>query len=464
MNEAVLILDCGASSVRAVAVDFQGKVLAKEALPNATRPSPENPHWHLWPLEEILSKLGTCSRALKARLPQLTVKGLAITSFGVDGAFLDEQGRLLYPVISWKCPRTQALMQDFEEGFGGFEALQALSGLGRFSFNTVYKMAWFQKERPDILEKAKTWLFMPSLLARHLGASYFTDRTMAGTSALYSVKQDQFCPEILKKLSLDASVFPPLKEIGEAVGTLNAQGASLLGLKEGLPLFSAGHDTQCALLGSGAGQGQAVLSSGTWEILMCRTDKVHIPALTAYPASTCELDAETGLLNPGLQWLASGAIEWVRKTWYSPETPYEKLIAEAASWEPGAGGLRFSKDFFLKQKGALEGLSPTCEAGQVFRACLEGLALVLKDQLSALETLAGLEPKELIMVGGGTQNALWNQLKATALQRTLLVLEEPETTVLGAACGVLKGLGLYSSLEEARKAFSPRYKVWEARS
>ncbi|MEA7609699.1 hypothetical protein ONJ23_26030, partial [Salmonella enterica subsp. enterica serovar Virginia] len=46
--------------------------------------------------------------------------------------------------------------------------------------------------------------------------------------------------------------------------------ATDIGLPAGVPVISAGHDTQFALFGAGAQQGEPVLSSGTWEILMVR--------------------------------------------------------------------------------------------------------------------------------------------------------------------------------------------------
>ncbi len=40
-NDVVVVLDCGATNVRAIAVDTQGKVVAKGVLPNATQPAAE---------------------------------------------------------------------------------------------------------------------------------------------------------------------------------------------------------------------------------------------------------------------------------------------------------------------------------------------------------------------------------------------------------------------------------------
>ncbi|MDI8106898.1 hypothetical protein MJN85_29075, partial [Salmonella enterica subsp. enterica serovar Anatum] len=40
--------------------------------------------------------------------------------------------------------------------------------------------------------------------------------------------------------------------------------------------------------------------------------QVDTSLLSQYPGSTCELDSQSGLYNPGMQWLASGVLEWVR--------------------------------------------------------------------------------------------------------------------------------------------------------
>lgn len=63
--------------------------------------------------------------------------------------------------------------------------------------------------------------------------------------------------------------------------------------------------------GSGADRDQPVLSSGTWEILMVRSTQAHLAPEDYADGATAEFDAEPGLLNPGLQWLGSGIIEWV---------------------------------------------------------------------------------------------------------------------------------------------------------
>ncbi|SUX70904.1 L-fuculokinase [Citrobacter freundii] len=45
-QDVILVLDCGATNVRAIAVDRQGKIVARAATPNASDIATENSAWH----------------------------------------------------------------------------------------------------------------------------------------------------------------------------------------------------------------------------------------------------------------------------------------------------------------------------------------------------------------------------------------------------------------------------------
>ncbi len=138
-QDVILVLDCGATNVRAIAVDRQGKIVARTSTANASDIAAENSAWHQWSLDAILQRFADCCRSLSSALSECVVRGITVTTFGVDGALVDAQGKLLYPVISWKCPRTAAVMETIER-FISPRQLQTLSGVGAFSFNTLYKL------------------------------------------------------------------------------------------------------------------------------------------------------------------------------------------------------------------------------------------------------------------------------------------------------------------------------------
>ena len=336
-QEVILVLDCGATNVRAIAVNRQGKIVARASTPNASDIAMENNTWHQWSLDAILQRFADCCRQINSELTECHIRGIAVTTFGVDGALVDKQGNLLYPIISWKCPRTAAVMDNIERLISA-QQLQAISGVGAFSFNTLYKLVWLKENHPQLLERAHAWLFISSLINHRLTGEFTTDITMAGTSQMLDIQQRDFSPQILQATGIPRRLFPRLVEAGEQIGTLQNSAAAMLGLPVGIPVISAGHDTQFALFGAGADQNEPVLSSGTWEILMVRSAQVDTSLLSQYAGSTCELDSQAGLYNPGMQWLASGVLEWVRKLFWTAETPWQMLIEEARLIAPGADG------------------------------------------------------------------------------------------------------------------------------
>lgn len=469
VNDVVVVLDCGATNVRAIAVDVSGKIVAKSAVPNATQPAAENPAWHIWSLDEILGKFSRCCAAIRNDLNETEhrIVGLTVTTFGVDGALVDADGELIYPVISWKCPRTGGPMDNIRRYIDP-AMLQQISGVGHFSFNTIYKLIWLKENRPDTLDRATSWLFISSLINHRLTGVFSTDRTMAGTSQLFDLSQGCFSDEILKGVGISASLFPALVNPGQVIGVLQKDAAQLLGLPAGLPVTSSGHDTQFALFGSGAAMDQPVLSSGTWEILMARTAQVDTVSLAGFSESTCELDSAAGFYNPGLQWLASGVLEWLKDTcWKDIDNSkvYDQMIAEASAVQPGCDGVRMLPGLLMGPDGvgggSYSGLSIASSRGHLYRAALEALSAKLAHQLHELERICGFTASQLILVGGGSKNKLWNQIKANALKMPVRVVAENEITVLGAALYGFFGLGYYPSPEDARAVVQHEYQVFE---
>ncbi|MFB2962693.1 L-fuculokinase [Aeromonas jandaei] len=463
-QDVVIVLDCGATNVRAIAVGKQGQIIAKAAVANATQAAAEDSHWHQWSLDEILQRFKVCCEQLAPQLSGLTVCAITVTTFGVDGALVDRQGQLLYPVISWKCPRTVAVIEQVHRYIDP-ELLQRESGIGHFSFNTLYKLIWLKENQPELFAQAHAWLFISSLINHRLTGRFTTDRTMAGTSQLLDLKRECFSTTILDAIDVPASLFPTMVEAGEIIGPLQGALATFLGLPEGIPVIAAGHDTQFALVGSGAAVNQPVLSSGTWEILMVRSQAVDTATLPAITGSTCELDAQTGLFNPGLQWLASGVLEWVRQLYWPGASDYQQMIDEATAIPAGCDGVRMSPNLLANAErigqGTFSGLSLDTTRGHLYRAALEALAMVLKKQLGQLEQIGQFNTDRLLLVGGGSRNPLWNQIKADVLGLPVLAIDEPETTVLGAAIYAMAGSGVHPDVDAARQAIITHFTTFE---
>ncbi|QPB41994.1 L-fuculokinase [Rodentibacter haemolyticus] len=454
----VLIFDCGATNLRTIAIDQYGKIVAAHHLPNKTKQGLESPDYHIWDFEEIWQKLLHCTQQTLSRLKEMTIPlseviGIGVTTFGVDGTMFDKQGKQLYPVISWKCPRTQMIMQRLEH-YLDVQKLYQRNGVGQYAFNTLFKLLWLKENQPTLYARMDKFLFISSMITYRLTGNLTTDRTMAGTSMMTNLSSGDWDQEVLQVLGLTPDRFPPMLNAGEQVGVLNATLTEQLGLSP-IPVISCGHDTQFAVFGSGAALHQPVLSSGTWEILMART---HIaePDIAFIPQGlTTEFDAQSNCFNPAVQWVGSGVMEWVGRMFFSDvmnsERYYETMIREAEQQAVGSGGIFAGGCFSELHKGTLYGLSMHCQRGQIYRAMLEYMALRLKQGLTVLQQVSHFQAESVICVGGGSKNRLWNQIRADVLNLPIEIVDVSESTVLGAAMFVFTALRVYPNVETAQR-------------
>lgn len=455
----VLCLDCGATNVRSILVNEKGELVAKASRPNSTDTGSENAQYHVWNADRILKQLAECTHEILPKVDAAQIKGVTITTFGVDGALVNAQGELLYPVISWKCPRTAEVMKNISK-YLPQSKLNEISGVGEFAFNTIYKLIWLKENRPELLEQAHAWLFISNILAHRLTGVMATDRTMAGTSQMTDLATGDWSEEILGTLGIRKDLFPPMVNAGDVIGHLTPGACELLGVPNAVPVVSTGHDTQFALFGSGVKENQPFLSSGTWEILMLRTAQAKLDAEDYAAGATVEFDSKQGLLNPGLQWIASGIIEWVKATCYNGEN-YDTMDAEAAAISPGCDGVKLIPNFLPSDAtpGSIEGLILGRTRGHIYRAAMEALTYRLKSRLEKLEKVGGFKATELLLVGGGARNKIWIQMRADILGLPIWVSTVSESTVLGAAMYALAGAGIYESPEAARDAIGISYET-----
>jgi xylulokinase len=94
------------------------------------------------------------------------------------------------------------------------------------------------------------------------------------------------------------------------------------------------------------------------------------------------------------------------------------------------------------------GLTWAHTAAHLWRALLEGVALeyaIYRQVLLSLHT--GLKLAEVRVTGGGEKSALWNQLKADALNTPVMHISRSEGAPLGSALLAGYGVGLIKDLD-----------------
>ena len=459
-----IVMDCGSTTTRVVAVDAKGQLLAQAGERSGPSPQPDGQKgWMVWDLDALWRRLGRLSRAVCRQIDPRRIAAVTLTTWGADGAPVAADGSPTYPPICWQCPRTQAAAAAITEKVSAWNLFRA-TGYQVISFNTLLRLIWLREHAPKALDGARAWMMMAGLLSYRLSGEMSIDYTGASTMMAMDLGRRAWSPRLLRLAGVDASFFPRFVESGEAIGTVTARASRATGIPAGTPVTAAGHDTQFAPIGSGARPGEAILSTGTWEILMAR-----VPEFTPNRAGfdggiIIEADALPGLFDPQLLMMGSGVLEWIARHFYHDihrsAALYPTMIADAASHGPGAGGVAVVPSFVAgtgptKRYGTLGtvlGLTIATERGQVYRAALEGLSCQLQLAIEMLEAATGFSPRGIRVVGGGSKNGLWNQIRADVTGLPVTTIEQKEATVLGAAICAFVGTGVYSSVEAAQKA------------
>ena len=471
-EDMVLVLDCGSTNIAAVAVGPQGRPAASHNAPNGPVPQRDGHEgWLVWDVDDLCGKLSSLSRSICSEVGADNVRAVTVTTWGADGAPVRKDGTLSYPPVAWECPRTASISQAVSPERA--RRLYEITGYQVISFNTLFRLMWLRRNAPEALDDAEKWMMMPGLLSYRLCGEVSMDATSASTMMALDLKQAQWSDELLQEAGLDESFFPPIMYPGTVIGHVTGGAARETGIPEGTPVVAAGHDTQFAPIGSGAKADEAVLSSGTWEILMLRTTEFRPDDVGFAEGLLTELDAVRGLYDPQLLMMGSGVLEWVRENLYAEVDErgraYETMIQEASKVKPGAGGVMMIPSFVPDTgparkhgtQGTLVGLGLTSTRGHIYRAALEGLACQMKEALRILTAATGFEPKGIRLVGGGARNELWNQIRADVTGMPVLVTEHKEATVVGAATAAWVGAGRFATLEEGQEALATQTVVVE---
>jgi L-fuculokinase len=466
----VLVYDCGSTNIRVAAVNEYGEIVSQKNIHNSAKSQPGGkPGWMIWDVDEIWRKLCILTREVLQTIDKRKLCSLIVTTWGADGVLIKENGELAYPTISWQCSRTLDVINEVTDQIDPYEVFK-ITGYQIIPFNTLFKWIWMRKYAPEAFRTAYTFLMMPAYFSFKLTGEMHVEPTDASTTMAVDSAKRKWSPEMLALAKLDESFFPEWKEPGDVAGYVTEDASEETGLPKGLPVIVGGHDTQFAIALPRASWDEAILSSGTWEILAVRT-KYYQPTKEAFENGVViELDLEKNLWNPQFLMIASAVLEWIRKMLFSEvsDKPYEVMVNEAMGISPGSDNIIFLPSFFPRSgptakynvPGGLLGLNLSVTRGHIYRAALEGLSYQLRLAIELMENSFNIKLDNVWVVGGGSKNELWNRIRSDVLSRKIIVSRFTEATVLGAALTALKGIGLYKNLDEAKSSLDYQEKIY----
>lgn len=423
------------------------------------------PTWAEQDPDEWTAAVGRACRRLLADVPEgaSAVRGL---SFGsqLDGMVMtDTAGTPVRPAMIWMDRRAEAQAADLAERMAPADFYRAV-GANLDSSHAVFKALWVRDEEPEAW--ARTAHLMPpgTYVLRHVSGTFAVDHSNASSLALLDPRTREWSPAALEATGIDASMLPALGPGTQPAGSLTPAFAEASGLDVATVVTMGCGDEMAATLGAGVfAPGDVCDVVGTAEpVCAASAEPREDPTMLVECHPHADPDAWL-LENPGF--VSGGNLRWWRDQFAPIERDaeavglgdaYDFLSSEASHIEPGADGLVFlpcmqgamAPEWNGAARGVFYGLTLAHTRDHMTRAILEGSAFALRDILTAMRD-AGLDVRQLTIVGGGAKGPLWRQIKADVTGLPVRVPVSVETTATGAAILAAVGSGLYGSVADA---------------
>jgi len=474
--DALLALDQGTSSSRALVFDRSGRLLAL-AQRELTQHFPQ-PGWVEHDAEEIWAGQLACAREAlanaRAKAP-VNVAAIGITNQRETTVLWDRAtGRPLHRALVWQDRRTAPLCEQLKAQ--GLEPLvRERTGLLLDPYFSATKLRWLLDHVPGARDRAArgelAFGTIDSWLLWQLtgGRVHATDVSNASRTLLFDIHRGVWDAELLAAFDIPPQLLPEVRPSAGVFGQAEAFG---------MPIAGIAGDQQAALFGQAAlAPGQAKNTYGTGCFLLMHTGtQARTSTQGLVTTRAAQIDATAQYALEGSVFVGGAVVQWLRDGLRAIGGSGEvQALAESV---PDAGGVMFVPAFAglgapywrPDARGALLGLTRGTTQAHIARAALESIAFQSAAVLAAMNADVGEAARlaELRVDGGASANDLLMQFQADLLGIPVLRPRVIETTALGAALLAGLGTGLYASPDEVGeiwqldRAFEPRMSRDEA--
>jgi D-ribulokinase len=454
MSEAVWIgVDLGTQSVRALAVDDNGRPLATSSRPltgsrSGNRHEQDPAAW--WDL--TADALAELSDSLRGR----HIRAIAICATSGTVLLTGPDGRYRSPGLMYDDSRAGALATTAQDA--GVKLWTRL-GYRMQPAWALPKLLWWREQ--GLLGQGVRLAHQPDVVAAGLVGHPVASDSSHALKTGYDLIDDRWPAEILDDLRIDPAVLPDVVRPGSVLGEVCSDAAHRTGLPVGTPVIAGMTDGCAAQLAAGA------LGVGEWNSVLGTT-------LALKGVSKSLPHDPTGAVYShraphGDYWLPGGASSTgagaVRALF--PDADLNALTAAAAEVRdvplcyPLVGhGERFP--FVATEARGFYGSGPlevTGDPAEVFAAVCTGVAHIERLSFALLAAAGADVGGPVTFTGGAARNEWWNQLRCDVLGVPVRLPENPEPALGMAvlAAGALSGdiPGAARQLVRLRRTLEP---------
>jgi xylulokinase len=393
-------------------------------------------------------------------------KNIASVGFSTQRSctnFIDKDGRLLRPMISWQDTRCTEEIDEILTKMSAEEFYQ-ITGFPLSTTWVLLKILWVRKNEPQVHDKIYKVLQLQDYTLRAFGVEgYISDVPDGGFWGMWDTDRFEWSQKILDMFDIDRDILPVPTPSGTKVGEISPEVAQKSGFVPGTPMCVGAGDQNSAATGAGViDKGYASVSIGTAGNANAFLDEQFRDPAGKNMIVNHSIYGKWQI--EGHQAGAAGVFRWFRDEIAALEKEQAeslgknvyKILDEKISEVPvGAKGLMLlpylasaaAPRWNTNAKGVLAGLTFSHDKWCMARAFLEGITLELKDIITAMKQ-SGVKIEHIRIMGGATNSGIWNQMQSDVYNLEVDTLKVTDAAVIGAAIMGGVGVGIFTGIAE----------------
>jgi xylulokinase len=336
----------------------------------------------------------------------------------------------------------------------------------------IPKIMWWKKENSEVYKNILKFVtlngFVGSKLAGIKGSEAYMDYTMLTFFGMEDFLKLNWSEELCELFDIDIKKLPRILSPWEVIGELDKKAAQKCGLLQGTKIVAGSGDQPAGLLGAGIVKpGMVVDVSGSSVLLFMAVNK-FIPdtengVIMYMPSVLSKVYYAFTYINGGgicLKWFKDEfLLEDDQGLSKNSKNEFDVIEEKIKDTPPGAGGLIFTPYFGGRQcsydknlKGAWIGLNWGHKKEHLYRAILESVAYDFNINISYMrELFPEFNIKRILVMGGGANSGVWNQIKSNVMGVTYGRIEGYQYALRGS--GIIAGYGV-SAIKDIKKVSS----------
>ena len=388
---------------------------------------------------------------------------VSITTQGETFIPVDRAGKPLYNAIVWLDSRAKNEAFDISQKFDDDRFYRTFGMPNVSAAMPVAKLLWFMRNCRDLYEKTYKFLLLEDYLIYKLTGLFVSEESLLSSTGYFDINENRYSREMLEICNIDEDKLPMIVKSSTSVGNISSHVAKETGLSPKTTVATSAMDQISSAVGIGnilpgrisETTGTALVVSATVQ-LPNYDNAMKVPYYRHYhDGYICMPYSSTaGIL---VKWFKDNFLDsLVAEGKKQNRSPYDLMDKLAENVPAGSNGLitlphfagRCSPRFDPDATGVFYGVGLQSRREHFIRSIYEGVGFVLRENLEFLE-MNGIKSDVLYSVGGGSQSALWTQIKSDICRKEIVVPEIYQTTSVGAA--ILGGVsaGIFSDVAQA---------------